>query len=84
MARNAVQFQKGLSEAEFTRLYGTEQQCRAIVIAARWPEGFICPACGGRAHSTTAGFVRYLWWEVIQHDDASGRSWLGGRPGRRC
>ena len=51
MARNAVQFQKGLSEAEFTRLYGTEQQCRAIVIAARWPEGFICPACGGRAHS---------------------------------
>jgi len=51
MARNAVQFQKGLSEAEFMRLYGTEQQCRAIVIAARWPEGFICPACGGRAHS---------------------------------
>jgi transposase-like protein len=51
MPRNAVQFQKGLSEVEFTRLYGTEQQCRAIVIAARWPEGFICPACGGRAHS---------------------------------
>ena len=51
MARNAVQFQKGLSEAEFTRLYGTEPQCRAIVIAARWPDGFICPACGGRAHS---------------------------------
>jgi transposase-like protein len=51
MARNAVQFQKGLSEAEFTRLYGTEQQCRAIVIAARWPDGFACPACGGGQHS---------------------------------
>ena len=51
MARNAVQFQKGLSEPEFARLYGTEQQCRALVVASRWPEGFECPACGGRAHS---------------------------------
>jgi transposase-like protein len=51
MARNAVQFQKGLSEAEFTRLYGTAPQCRAIVIAARWPDGFACPACGGGQHS---------------------------------
>jgi hypothetical protein len=25
MARNAVQFQKGLSEPEFDRLYGTEE-----------------------------------------------------------
>jgi transposase-like protein len=51
MARNAVQFQKGLSEPEFARLYGTEQQCRALVVASRWPEGFECPACGGHAHS---------------------------------
>ena len=50
MARNAVQFQRGLSEAEFDRLYGTEEQCRAVVIAARWPEGFCCPVCGGRSH----------------------------------
>jgi hypothetical protein len=54
MARNAVQFQKGLSEAEFTRRYGTEPQCRAIVIAARWPDGFICPACGGGQHTDAA------------------------------
>jgi ribosomal protein L37AE/L43A len=51
MARNTVQFQKGLSEPEFERLYGTEQQGRAIVIASRWPDGFICPACGRRQHS---------------------------------
>ncbi|CAN5507382.1 hypothetical protein BH23CHL4_BH23CHL4_30430 [soil metagenome] len=31
MARNRVQFQKGLSEPEFDRLYGSEEQCRAIV-----------------------------------------------------
>src|SRR3569833_1749543 len=51
MARNKVQFQKGLSEAEFEALYGTEDKCRAVVMAARWPNGFACPACGGRAYS---------------------------------
>jgi hypothetical protein len=50
MARNAVQFQKGLSEAEFQKLYGTEELCRAVIFKLRWPDGFVCPACGGRAH----------------------------------
>src|ERR1035438_4328152 len=40
MARNTVQFQKGLSEPEFERQYGTEEQCRATVVASRWPNGF--------------------------------------------
>jgi ribosomal protein L37AE/L43A len=51
MARNTVQFQKGLSEAGFGASYGTEEKCRAAVIAARWPDGFECPACGGRSDS---------------------------------
>ncbi len=51
MARNVVQFQKGLSEPAFDRQYGTEEQCRAVVIGLRWPDGFCCPACGGREHS---------------------------------
>jgi transposase-like protein len=51
MARNTVQFQKGLSEAAFEATYGTEEQCRAVVIASRWPNGFKCPACGGRSYS---------------------------------
>ena len=51
MAHNAVQFQKGLSEPAFDRQYGTEEQCRAVVVAARWPDEFWCPACGGREHS---------------------------------
>jgi transposase-like protein len=50
MSRNKVQFQKGLSEAGFEALYGTEEQCRAVVIASRWPNGFECPGCGGRAY----------------------------------
>lgn len=35
MVRSAMQFQRGLREREFERLYGTEPQCRAAVIAAR-------------------------------------------------
>jgi len=51
MARNVVQFQKGLSEPAFDRQYGSEEQCRAVVVALRWPDGFCCPACGSREHS---------------------------------
>ena len=50
MARNSVQFQKGLGEAEFHDLYGSEEQCQAAVFAWRWPQGFVCPDCGGRDH----------------------------------
>jgi hypothetical protein len=51
MARNGVQFQKGLSEPAFEQQYGTEEQCQAIVVTARWPHGFECPACGGKQYS---------------------------------
>jgi transposase-like protein len=51
MARNVVQFQKCLSEPAFEQQYGTEEQCRAVVIASRWPNGFDCPVCGCRQHS---------------------------------
>jgi ribosomal protein L37AE/L43A len=54
MPRNKVQFQKGLSFAEFSRRYGTEEQCHAALVAMRWPDSFACPQCGGKAHSYTA------------------------------
>jgi len=50
MARNRIQFQKGLSEAGFAALYGTEELCRAALSRWRWPDGFVCPACGGVEH----------------------------------
>lgn len=50
MARNGVQFQKGLSEAQFDDLYGTEERCRQAVFDWRWPRGFVCPGCGHRGH----------------------------------
>lgn len=50
MARNPVQFQKGLSLGAFLAAYGTEERCHAALVALRWPDGFVCPRCGGRKH----------------------------------
>lgn len=50
MARNPVQFQKGLGLAEFNARYGREDQCHAALIEMRWPDGFVCPRCGERKH----------------------------------
>lgn len=46
MARNKVQFQRGLSDSAFHDLYGTEPQCRQALFVWRWPNGFVCPECG--------------------------------------
>ena len=53
MPRNKVQFQKGLSEATFEELYGTEEKCSAMVFAWRWPAGFVCPRCAGVRYCVT-------------------------------
>lgn len=34
---------------ELEKRFGTDQACREYLFALRWPEGFICPRCGGRA-----------------------------------
>ena len=47
MAKNRIQFQKGLSLAEFQHQYGTEERCRKALFQWRWPKGFRCPACEG-------------------------------------
>ncbi len=64
---------KGLTDVEFERLYGTEGQCLAALVAARQREGMPCPRCAnlksyvygrrvgctrcGRRWSVTAGTV---------------------------
>jgi transposase-like protein len=47
MAINAVQFQQGLSLAQFMRDFGTEAKCYRALYRSRWPRGFRCPACDG-------------------------------------
>ena len=65
MARNVVQFQEGLSEAGFEQQYGTEEQCQAFVVAARWADGFECLVCGGKQYcaTVTSPFCQwsFLW-----------------------
>ncbi len=46
MKMNRVQFQPGLSMAEFMERYGSEDKCEAALIESRWPAGFACPSCG--------------------------------------
>src|SRR5258706_7539832 len=61
MARNKVQFQKGMSEAQFDGLYGTEPLCHAALARWRWPEGFECPGCEGRDHCIVKRGARTLY-----------------------
>ncbi len=61
MPMNRVQFQPGLSMAAFLDQYGSEAQCEAALVAARWPDGFVCPACGARDHSTFVRAGRRYW-----------------------
>lgn len=42
---NRIQFQPGMSLNRFLEDYGTEAQCEAALERARWPQGFVCPAC---------------------------------------
>ena len=57
MKKSSIQFQKGLSLAEFQRRYGSAEACRDAVARLRWPSGFVCPECG----NTTFGVLRRRW-----------------------
>ncbi len=46
MAKNKIQFQRGMSLYHLLSQYGTEQQCHATLFRMRWPNGFKCPHCG--------------------------------------
>ena len=61
MAMNRVQFQPGLSMAEFLNRYGTEGKCEEALAAARWPQGFVCPACGCATHGGFVRSSRHYW-----------------------
>jgi ribosomal protein L37AE/L43A len=61
MAMNHVQFQAGLSMAEFLNRYGSEDKCEAALAAARWPQGFVCPACGCTTHGLFVRSSRHYW-----------------------
>ncbi len=63
MPMNRVQFQKGLSLPGFMDRYGTEMQCEQALIEARWPAGFVCPACGVTVARTTFRRENRQYWQ---------------------
>ena len=82
MPMNRVQFQKGLSMPEFMDRYGTEEQCEQAVAAARWPGGFVCPACGMMQSRTSFRRDGRLSWQCagsIAPETSDGWSLDGGR-----
>jgi len=48
-----------MSFMEFAEKYATEDACRQKVFEARWPEGFVCPKCGGTKCCYRAGENAY-------------------------
>ncbi len=68
MSINPVQFQAGLSMNEFIRRYGTETKCYRALYKWRWPRGFRCPACAGRARSRfRRGAAMYYQCRACRH-----------------
>ena len=59
MAKNIIQFQKGISLPQFLSQYGTEEQCRGALFRMRWPQGFQCPKCGHGGYCTISSRKLY-------------------------
>ena len=73
MARNPVQFQKGISWNEFLSLYGTEDQCFDALYRWRWPNGFVCPHCGHDRHCQLTSRKLQQWGFRDRHCQLTSR-----------
>ena len=60
MAKNKIQFQKGLSLIQFFELYDEESKCRDQFFQWRWPTGFECPMCKSKEHCVLKTRELYL------------------------
>ena len=61
MPMNRVQFQPDLPMKEFLSRFGTEEQCETALVQSRWPQGFVCPGCGGQHASEFRRDGRRYW-----------------------
>lgn len=61
MAMNKIQFQRGLSMAEFLEQFGAEEDCETTLTIWRWPDGFACPVCAGPPSCSFRRGGRLLW-----------------------
>ena len=61
MASQQIQFQQGMSIAQFLAIFGTEAQCVEAVKASRWPSGCYCLRCDSTAHCVVGHGARRLF-----------------------
>ena len=59
---------RGLSDEAFREAFGAEEQCRSALSRLRWPDGFVCPACGHRG-ALCAGGPEPLPMQPVQEAD---------------
>ena len=52
--------QEGISFKEFRQRFQTEETCEAYIFEQRWPDGFICPECGGTGCYQLRGRREYV------------------------
>ena len=57
---------RGLSDEAFREAFGAEEQCRSALSRLRWPDGFVCPACGHRGHCVLAGRSLYQCYQCYR------------------
>ena len=55
MAKNKIQFQRGISITDFMAQYGTVKKCYDTLFQLRWPNGFSCPVCGNTTYCEIKG-----------------------------
>jgi transposase-like protein len=50
---------KSMDLLEFQQQFATEEACAEYLFNLRWPNGFVCPRCGGTRYSIHS--TRHLW-----------------------
>lgn len=51
---------RGRTLSQFQKEFPDEESCAAFLAARRWPEGFVCPGCGGQRAWSLASRSRLL------------------------
>ena len=78
--------EKGMSFKEFRQRLQTEEACEAYLFEQRWPDGFICPKCGGTGCYQLRGRREYACKHcsgIVELDDAYfGAPKSNGKRGR--
>jgi hypothetical protein len=65
------------SLSEFQTSFPDERSCEAFLFERRWPQGFVCPACGG-------GRAALLKSRAHTYDALTAVAKRRSPPGRRC